>query len=338
MPASGVTDNCALTLEPFVEANADVVDDRLRPKDDDPARPVVPAAVREGEPEYRTPTAEALDEGVDGANLARWIDATTPKGPLDVNDLTNAMRRSHGRLLVELVEYWSGKELVGKVLNFSPNPRTASLQLLGQYEKILTYLKASGALLNAVKPEMLLDAKDFHRLCQGYQRRVDHREVSLVEADRMQLWIDLDATPQGREGDAQDRGRRLAHRSDADHQDLRPVSRDPQAVPRHPGSRPELHRRTRFELGGIQLFEGPETILLKWLSLHFAAVFPIGPLGDRVLNFGADLEDGLVFYALLIRHWPALESRYRDSVVLRPSSHPRTSCETRTRSCPCSRR
>ena len=320
VPASGVTDNCALTLEPFVEANTDVVDDRLRPKDDDPARPVVLAAVREGEPEYRTPTAEALDEGVDGANLARWIDATTPKGPLDVNDLTNAMRRSHGRLLVELVEYWSGKELVGKVLNFSPNPRTASLQLLGQYEKILTYLKASGALLNAVKPEMLLDAKDFHRLCQGYQRRVDHREVSLVEADRMQLWIDLDATPQGREemlkiaGDA---WRTVLTQTIK----IFVLSRvTPKQFRATPGLEPELTAGPDSSLAGSNFFSVPETILLKWLSLHFAAVFPIGPLGDRVLNFGADLEDGLVFYALLIRHWPALESRYRDSVVLRPSS------------------
>lgn len=320
VPVSGVADNCALTLESFVEANADVVDDRLRPKDNDPARPVVLAAAPEGEPEYRTPTAEALDEGVDGANLARWIDATTPKGPLDVNDLTNAMRRSRGRLLVELVEYWSGKELVGKVLNFSPKPRTACEQLLGQYEKILTYLKASGALLNAVKPEMLLDSKDFHRLCQGYQRRVDHREVSLVEADRMQLWIDLDATPQGREemlkiaGDA---WRTVLTQTIK----IFVLSRvTPKQFRATPGLEPELTAGPDSSLAGSNFFSVPETILLKWLSLHFAAVFPTGPLGDRVLNFGADLADGLVFYALLIRHWPALESRYRDSVVLRPSS------------------
>ena len=100
VPASGVTDNCALTLEPFVEANTDVVDDRLRPKDDD--RPVM-LPRQFGRVSRMAPAMGQLDEGVDGANLARWIDATTPKGPLDVNALTNAMRRSHGRLLVELM-------------------------------------------------------------------------------------------------------------------------------------------------------------------------------------------------------------------------------------------
>jgi hypothetical protein len=109
------------------------------------------------------------------------------------------MRRGRGRALIELVEYWSGKEAPGKVLHFSPNKREACEQTLAQYEKLLTFLKTSGALLNAVKPEMLLDEKDFHRLAQTYRRRIDHREVSRAEADRMRLWMDLDATPPGRE-------------------------------------------------------------------------------------------------------------------------------------------
>ena len=213
---------------------------------------------------------------------------------------------------------------MGTVLNFSLNKRQHELCSSSASTRKSSPTSRHGALLNAVKPEMLLDVADFHRLCQGYQRRVDHREVSLVEADRMQLWIDLDEDAPGARGDAQDRGRRLAHRSDADHQDFRPVSRDPQAV-QH-GAQPRVSSpsspQTRFELGGIQLFQrrgdDPPQVALPALR---ATVFPIGPLGDRVLNFGADLEDGLVFYALLIRHWP--EPRVpisQDIGVLRPTS------------------
>ena len=53
-----------------------------------------------------------------------------------------------------------------------------------------------------------------------------------------------------------------------------------------------------------QLFQRPGDPLSVSPALRRRV--PRRSLGDRVLNFGADLEDGLVFYALLIRHWPAL--------------------------------
>lgn len=50
-----------------------------------------------------------------------------------------------------------------QVTKFSNVKRDAAEQLLGFYDAALGFLRAHGALLNAVKPEMLLDREDFER-------------------------------------------------------------------------------------------------------------------------------------------------------------------------------
>ncbi len=45
----------------------------------------------------------------------------------------------------------------------SSNRKDAAEQLLGAYDAALTFLRAHGALLNAVKPEMLLEEEDYQR-------------------------------------------------------------------------------------------------------------------------------------------------------------------------------
>ncbi len=50
-----------------------------------------------------------------------------------------------------------------QVLKLSNNRKEAVRQLLGQYDAVLVFLKSHGCLLNAVKPEMLLEYDDFCR-------------------------------------------------------------------------------------------------------------------------------------------------------------------------------
>jgi hypothetical protein len=57
----------------------------------------------------------------------------------------------------------SGKQLPGKVAKLSTNRKEAAEQLLAMYDSALTFLRSHGALLNAVKPEMLLEAQDLER-------------------------------------------------------------------------------------------------------------------------------------------------------------------------------
>ncbi len=49
------------------------------------------------------------------------------------------------------------------MFKLSNNRKEAVRQLLQQYDAVLVFLKAHGCLLNAVKPEMLLEYEDFCR-------------------------------------------------------------------------------------------------------------------------------------------------------------------------------
>jgi hypothetical protein len=49
------------------------------------------------------------------------------------------------------------------------------------------------------------------------------------------------------------------------------------------------------------VYSVPETILLKWMTLHYGKVNPTHP--KTITNFDADLQDGLVFAALIKSHY-----------------------------------
>lgn len=50
-----------------------------------------------------------------------------------------------------------------QVAKLSSNRKEAAKQMLAQYDAVLLFLKRHGALLNAVKAEMLLEEDDFVR-------------------------------------------------------------------------------------------------------------------------------------------------------------------------------
>ena len=77
----------------------------------------------------------------------------------------------------------------GKVSRLSSNKREASEQLLEQYEKLLTHLKSHGALLNSVKPEMMLDTDDFSRIMHTRTSKLLSGEGDPSEADRLAHWV-----------------------------------------------------------------------------------------------------------------------------------------------------
>ncbi len=72
----------------------------------------------------------------------------------------------------------------------SPNRTEAALQLLTQYETLLAFLKSHGALLNGVKPEMLLESEDFGRV-------LSQRTSAAATADdevELEQWALLEAS------------------------------------------------------------------------------------------------------------------------------------------------
>jgi len=49
------------------------------------------------------------------------------------------------------------------------------------------------------------------------------------------------------------------------------------------------------------VYSVPETILLKWMTLHYCKINTTHP--KTITNFDADLQDGLVFAALIKSHY-----------------------------------
>ena len=296
IPVSGTTDNCTLTLEPFIKAN----DGGLRMAAEEGA-PIILLDDTDpvtGAPAYAAPTSEELARGVACHNLARWLNATTPKGPVD--DIPGDFISSKGRLLVELIEFWSGKPVPGKVTRLSGNKREASEQLLGQYEKLLTHLKAHGALLNAVKPEMMLDSEDFSRVMQARMAKISSAGTSdPSEADRLGHWVALD-TAFLQVSSAAWRVVLLQTVK------IFVLSR---ITPKQFKAMPGLDDKVTAadaSLAGSNFYSVSESILLKWVSYHFARALP--DQFTRVTNFDQDLRSGCVFYSVLANHWPTLES------------------------------
>ena len=363
VPCSGVADNSALTLENFVDVNnaRGEVDDRLvvqlaaaaapvgassalasaqaklarRARKKETLPPDLAPVVLRDAASLKTPSpSEAERAGTDGAALALWLEATTPRGPFSREDLPSSLRARGGRVFVDLVEFWSGRTFLGKTLNASPDPRARAQQTLRQYEALLTHLKSCGATLAGVRPELLIDGDDFRRLARSYARQIEHGEVTHVEADRMRLWMALDVDPPGRAR----RGRlaaaawrqavmqaikvfvlaRVAPRK------KRPASDAPDVAGERTDDETQKPSTKTFDprdpagLTGSNAFNASEQILLRWLTKHRRMVF--GADAPRVTNFGADLKDASVFYAAIAAHWPSVSQTHGARMAFRAAN------------------
>jgi hypothetical protein len=205
-----------------------------------------------------------------------WLNCTTSIGPFD--DIPGNFIESKGRLMTELVEYWSGHPVPGKigsgkVLVLSAKKREAAEQLLEQNEKLLGFLKAHGALLNSVKPEMLLDPMDFHRVLD---RRVAkyyshaNKNPDETEGAALKHWVALD----------RDRARFVSASAAAYRATLTQIIKifvlsrvTPKQFKTMPGVDPAVKETPDGTLSGSQVFSVAEGILLKWLSYHSEKIF-----------------------------------------------------------------
>ena len=111
-------------------------------------------------------------------SLMRWINVTDPRAALTA--LVPNMLQSRGTKLIDLIEFVSGKKCPGKVAKLSANKKDQVGQMLGQYEEVIAHMKLSGALLNDVKPELLLDVEDFRRLLMSKEQAVQLAAVPPV--------------------------------------------------------------------------------------------------------------------------------------------------------------
>lgn len=205
VPITGTSDNCILTTYSYVEQRRATCEFQLRPARPVmfvPRRQLARAdsAPRVGEGAggaaaaggddaqgaggAQAPSATAADasteppasahgqqaQGTDAISLAallRFLNSTVAPTPLQ--GVPDELAATHGRSVLDLLEAMSGKKLPGRASKLSNRKRQFLLQLLTQYDEMLSFMKAHGALLHHVRPEAFLRMDDYVRVCMVEQ-------------------------------------------------------------------------------------------------------------------------------------------------------------------------
>ena len=238
--------------------------------------------------------------GLDG--VKKYLEAITGR---QLDNLLSLLVSSRGKLALELIEVLSGKQVPpprGASTKTPSNKKEAAEQLLATFDSLLVLLKAHGAFLNAVKPEMLLDAEDLNRVLNARETSAS----SSSEVDAIEAWADVEAQF---ENISKQAWTSVLLQTWKVFVLGRAVSPGAKALRSVPGSEKVLNLLPTSDaaIQGSNLYSNPELSLLAWMSAFFCKEF--GLLGRRVVNFDADLNDGLVLFSLLVGHWPSLATK-----------------------------
>ena len=308
---SGVTDNSMLSTYAFVRANKERIGaalDSVQPG----AAPRMLAEPAEGEPYAMPPPPTEADEtGID--NIVRFFNASTMMGPF--NNIVEAIVSSRGAVFIELLEFYSGKSVPGKIgsrMTASGGAKKEQTeQLLAQYEKLLIFMKGHGALLNCLKPEYLVGVDDLRRIVSTKtQRAADEFELQSLEPWRRleDSFARVSAWAWGMMLQQLVKTTILCRITPRQYAEL-PMGADAESA------------KADTSLSASNVYSVHESILLKWMSHHLSKVFP--RLAHRVTNFDEHLRSGLVIFSLLAAHWPGLKTLY--SSLRKPAAGARVS-------------
>eukprot|EP01049_Picozoa_sp_SAG25_P000345 SAG25_NODE_11_length_28117_cov_24.264901_6_plen_2767_part_00 len=300
VPVTGTTDNSLFTVYPFIGSSVkthQLVEDvavNIVPLgeglDADTLEAVV-LPISETDFNY-IPFHVVEDKSVDV--ILRWLKATMTR--LAFDSFPDAFVKSNGQLAFEVVEHLCGKKIAGRVGKLPNNKREAIGLLYAQYEELLNFLKAHGALLNVAKPEYFFSLDNFQR----YQvlRSQDHSkkgvrafghdtaqirsmENNWVQFSRM-MWTEL----------------------------MYQVVKcfvlnriTPRSLTRLPGFDASVKPNTAAFQSNV--YSVPENVLLHWLTYHHDKVHSVNP--RRITNFDNDMCDGAVVSAVLLSHVPTFD-------------------------------
>ncbi|EFJ49198.1 hypothetical protein VOLCADRAFT_90100 [Volvox carteri f. nagariensis] len=286
MSVTGTTDNSLLTHGAFMAVNKSQLVFSHEPG--------MPVFLEEAAYVLPAPPM-CLGPEVPCRGVARYLNATTTRGPFD--NLGQQMMVSRGKLLLEIVEMLSGKSVPGKIFKLNNNRKEAVRQLLLQYDAVLVFLKSHGCLLNAVKPEMLLEYEDF---CRVMNERSTAATDNAEELEALEMWSEVEmnfATVSAQAWNSMVLQifkvfvlGRVTLKS------LRTL----------PGSE-NLELPPDSSIIGSNFYSVAESALLAWMSAHCTREF--GPKFPRITNFDSDLADASVLFALLSGYWPGLEKK-----------------------------
>ena len=339
IPVSGSSDACLLTTYPFVKANFDqyggdkkfsyyvAPEKAIQFFDNGTVRQMLKAdAKKSGRTtprELETPFGMAARGAgeADSASvkikfdhesveaLRSWLNCTAMKNPID--SIPKDFIDSNGKILIELIETLTGRNVPGKVTKLSANKREHPQQLYKQYEECLAHLKGHGALLNHIRPETLLSKADYVHICSHREAtkltpsQLLHRKKELEKEFKtvsLPAWVTtlyqiikvyvLNRVTQKQYENLPgvDSTRPLPGFSSPDDSDS--------------GKKKRKKPKNDPALVGSNIFSVSEGLLLKWLTYHYVSLGPENP--KRLTNFEEDLKDGSVLCYLLQSHVPTI--------------------------------
>ncbi|KAL0021413.1 hypothetical protein WJX79_003538 [Trebouxia sp. C0005] len=291
LPITGTTDASLLTTKPFMDVNGS---------------DLVWGSSTSGPPQLDPRGSYKLPEGgfasmgptVSPVALSKFLTAVSGK---QFQNPPSEMLVSRGLLIHDLLELFSGKPMPGRTSGGGSGRRESAPALLAGYENLLAHLKSQGALLNAVKPELLLDITDFRLMLAKREAKA----VTEADTEALDWWYDLE-------------------------DDFELLSFKAWNAVIYQVVRVFVLARVTVKslknlpgLEGCQLppdnallnsnvYSTAETVLLAWMTVHYHKALPA--VAQRVTNFDSDLRDGLALAALLEEEITRPDSR--DMVLL----------------------
>ncbi len=193
----------------------------------------------------------------------------------------------NGTQIYELVAFLSGKKPPGQApksigIGKDANVKDTLKVLVTQYEELINFLKVNGAHLNTVRPEYLLSITDYSKYLKLNPREENMKPKTI---DRIFPYISMDAWMT------------LFYQVLRIYYLNRVTAKSFKALPGMPNNESGVDQAMQSS----NIYSVSETILLKWMQYHYNKVNPMHP--KTISNFDADLQDSLVFAALIKSHY-----------------------------------
>ena len=285
--------------------------------------------------------------------LRVWLNASVMKTPIE--RIPHDFVASDGKPLFSLIEMLTGRAVPkgGDSSNQGypgmggANKRNKSSQekaldaakkMRDTYHAVLAHIKSHGALVNHVRPEILLKRRHFvtwsmDKEMGGSGMKVVHHmspSQQLVRKRQLEREWKKASPPAWASILYQVVKCYILNRITPSHyqqlpgvdhslatleisEGLNPPSTAPTAVSAEGQTKKKKKKRRRQRadpaLVGSNVYSVAEGILLKWLTYHYTTMAPSKP--RRVVNFDSDLRNGTVLGALLQSHVPALATQGR---------------------------
>lgn len=210
---------------------------------------------------------------------------------------------SKAKATIDLLELLTGRRVPQPpAVTDRKNPKQVARSALGGCQNILTFLRAAGGLLAAVKPDHLLALPEFLKLAEAgvgtipstmRAGRLSRRRTRALTAEHAAVhgpaWVEL----------LMQALRALVFCRVTPKSFLAPPF--PQTVPE--GALAALARETPHP-AGANAYSAPEALLLRWIETHWHLANPDLPLLG-IIDAAPALRDGHVFAAVIASHVPS---------------------------------